>query len=100
MKLVSDKIQTQKGSNKRLFILTQTHSMQILGEIPFIKPQNNNFGGNPLYQATKWHLNNRQMVKNDEKLKKKTYLVLVNLLINYICMKKIMQQTSQWQKQS
>ena len=28
------KIQTQKGSNKRLFILTQTHSMQILGEIP------------------------------------------------------------------
>ena len=28
------------GSNKRLFILTQTHSMQIFGEIPFIKPQN------------------------------------------------------------
>ena len=40
MKLVGDKIQTQKGSNKRLFILTQTHSMQISGEIPFIKPQN------------------------------------------------------------
>ena len=33
-------IQTQKGSNKRLFILTQTHSMHIFGEIPFINPQN------------------------------------------------------------
>ena len=33
---------TQKVSNKCLFILTQTHSMQILGEIPFIKPQNDN----------------------------------------------------------
>ena len=39
-------IQTQKGSNARLFILTRTHSMQIFGEIPFIKPQ-------------KRHLNNR-----------------------------------------
>ena len=74
--------------------------MQFFGEIPFIKPQNDNFWGNPLYQATKQHLNNRQMVKNDEKWKKKTYLVLVNLLINYICMKKIKQQTSQWKKQS
>jgi len=26
-----------------------------------------NFWGNPLYQATKRHLNNRYMVKNDEK---------------------------------
>jgi len=34
------KVQTQKGSNERLFILTRTHSMQILGEIPFIKQQN------------------------------------------------------------
>ena len=34
------KIQTQKGSYERLFILTQTHSMQIFGEIPFVKPQN------------------------------------------------------------
>ena len=33
-------IQTQKGSNKRLFLLRRTHSMQIFGEIPFIKPQN------------------------------------------------------------
>ena len=33
-------IQTQKGTNERLFILTRTHSMQIFGEIPFIKPQN------------------------------------------------------------
>ena len=32
--------QTQKGSNKRLFILTRTHSMQMFREIPFIKPQN------------------------------------------------------------
>ena len=55
-----------------------------------------NFRGNlALYQATKRDLNSRKTVKNDEKLKKKTYLVLVNLLINYICMKKIMQQTSQ-----
>ena len=30
----------EKGSNKHLFILTRTHSMQIFGEIPFIKPQN------------------------------------------------------------
>ena len=36
----SDRIQTQKGSNERLFILTRTYSMQIFGEIPFIKPQN------------------------------------------------------------
>ena len=33
-------IQTQKGSNERLFILTQTDSMHIFGEIPFVKPQN------------------------------------------------------------
>ena len=33
-------IQTQKGSNERLVILTRTHSMHIFGEIPFIKPQN------------------------------------------------------------
>ena len=32
------------------------------------------------YQATKQHLNNRWTVKNDEKLKKKTYLVLVSIL--------------------
>ena len=37
---MSSQIQTQKGSNKRLFILTRTHSMQIFGEISFIKPQN------------------------------------------------------------
>ena len=30
-----------KGSNERWFILTWTHSMHILGEIAFIKPQNN-----------------------------------------------------------
>ena len=36
-------IQTQKGSNERLFILTQTHSMQIFGEIPSIKPQNDTY---------------------------------------------------------
>ena len=34
------KIQTQKGSNERLFILTRTHSTHIFGEIPFVKPQN------------------------------------------------------------
>ena len=32
--------QTQKSLNERLFILTRTHSMQIFGEIPFVKPQN------------------------------------------------------------
>ena len=31
------KHKTQKGSNEWLFILTQTHSMHILGEIPFAK---------------------------------------------------------------
>ena len=38
----TNEIQTQKGSNECLFILTRTHmhSMQIFGEIPFIKPQN------------------------------------------------------------
>ena len=34
-----DKIQTQKGSNKRLSILPRTHSVPIFGEIPFVKPQ-------------------------------------------------------------
>ena len=34
------KIQTQKGSNERLFILTRTHIMHIFGEIFFVKPQN------------------------------------------------------------
>ena len=38
--LYKGKIQTQKGSNERLFILTRTHSMQIFGEMPFVKPQN------------------------------------------------------------
>ena len=33
---MDNKIQTQKGSNKRLFILTWTHSMHIFGGIPFI----------------------------------------------------------------
>ena len=37
--LTSVHIQTQKGSNECLFILTRTRSMQIFGEIPFIKPQ-------------------------------------------------------------
>ena len=38
---ICNKIQTQKGLNERLFILTQTHSMHIFRGIPFIKPQNN-----------------------------------------------------------
>ena len=29
-----------KGSNERLFIMTQTHSLQIFRVIPFIKLQN------------------------------------------------------------
>ena len=39
MKDLTHKIQTQKDSNERLFILTRTHSMQIFGEIPFVMPQ-------------------------------------------------------------
>ena len=35
-----NKIQTQKGSKERLFIMIQTHNMQIFGEMPFVKPQN------------------------------------------------------------
>ena len=38
--LYKGKIQTQKGSNERLVILTRTHSMHIFGEMPFVKPQN------------------------------------------------------------
>ena len=34
------RIQTQKGLNERLFILTRTRSMQIFGKILFIRPQN------------------------------------------------------------
>ena len=37
--------QTQKGSNERLLILTRTHSMQIFGEIPFIKPHEQQING-------------------------------------------------------
>ena len=33
-----DIFQTQKGSNKRSFILTRTHGMQIIRESPFVKP--------------------------------------------------------------
>ena len=33
-------IQTQKGSNKRSFILTRTRSVHTFREIRFIKPQN------------------------------------------------------------
>ena len=40
MTAFKNKIQTQKGLNKRLFILTWIHSMHIFGKIPFIKPQN------------------------------------------------------------
>ena len=29
-----------KGSKERLFIMTQTHNMQIFGVIPFVKLQN------------------------------------------------------------
>ena len=39
-KVLACGLQTQKGSNQRLFILTRTHSMQIFGETPLIKPQN------------------------------------------------------------
>ena len=42
-----------KCSKEGLFIRTQTHSLQILGVIAFVKP-------------TKWHLNNGLVVKNDE----------------------------------
>ena len=34
------KIQTQKSSKERLFIMIRTRNMQIFGEIPFVKPQN------------------------------------------------------------
>ena len=34
------KIQTQKGSEERLFILTLTRCMHIFGEISFVKPLN------------------------------------------------------------
>ena len=40
MRIFNGMILTQKGSNERFFILTRTRSMQIFGEIPFIKPQN------------------------------------------------------------
>ena len=40
MRIFNGMILTQKGSNERLFLLTRTHSMQIVGEIPFMKPQN------------------------------------------------------------
>ena len=51
MQEFTQRFQTQKGSNERLFIFTRT-----------------NFRGNPLYQATKRHLNNRKTVlkKPDE----------------------------------
>ena len=37
---VPNKIQTEKGSKERLLIMTRTHTMQIFGEIPYVKPQN------------------------------------------------------------
>ena len=36
----SDEIQTQKVSSERLFILTRAHNVQIFGEMPFVKSQN------------------------------------------------------------
>ena len=30
----------KKGSKERLFIMTRTHNMQIFGENPIVKPQN------------------------------------------------------------
>ena len=46
--------------------LSQTHKRFKI--VPFIRTkQNANFQANPLYQATKRHLNNNQTVKNDEK---------------------------------
>ena len=38
--VLCSEVQTQTGSNKHLFILTRTYSVQIFREIPFIKPQN------------------------------------------------------------
>jgi len=45
--------QTQKGSKERLFIFTRTHSMQIFGEIPFVKPQNDTETMNKQLKTTK-----------------------------------------------
>ena len=44
-----------KGSKERLFVRTTTRSV--------------NFRGNPLCQATKWHLNNNEMVKKQWKIR-------------------------------
>ena len=68
--------ETQKGSNERLFIWH--------GHIACT------FSSNPLYQATKRHLNNRKTVKNDEKWKKKTYLVLAEFEIGQIFNKRML----------
>ena len=38
--VLCSEIQTQTGSNERLFILTRTYSVHIFREFPFIKPQN------------------------------------------------------------
>ena len=61
-------IQTQKGSNERLFILTRTHSIQIFGERK--SPLSNH----------KTTLKQQIKGQNNEKWKKKTYFVLVEFL--------------------
>ena len=42
VKTESKEIQTQKGSNERLFTVTRTHTFcgKFFGEVPLIKPQN------------------------------------------------------------
>ena len=58
-------LQTQKGSNERLFILTPTYSMQIFGKPPL--------SSHKTTQTT----DKRLKTKND---REKTYLVLVEFL--------------------
>ena len=62
---VKDKIQTQKGSNKRLSILPRTHSVPVFGEIPFVKPQDDK---------------RLKTMENKREKTKKTSLLLVDFL--------------------
>ena len=40
LKNQSSTVENTKGSKERLFIMTQTHNLQIFGVIPFVMPQN------------------------------------------------------------
>ena len=69
--------QTQKGSKVCLFIMTQTHNMQIFGESPLSSHKT----------TLKQQINEKERKKRKKKKERQTYLFLSELLSLVQCQK-------------